>query len=124
LIIWALLIFWLSSISTIPSIKSPISIDKVAHFGIFFIFCWFSHRAFHFQKGIFWLKKQALLFAFLITCVYAYLDEFHQKFVPGRSYDLYDLLADVIGAFAFIVLFKLTEKRRGEKRDDKLFSLK
>ena len=59
-----------------------------------------------------------MIFALLLTCVYAYLDEFHQRFVPGRSYDLYDLLADVIGALAFIVLFKLTEKGRGEKQSE------
>jgi VanZ family protein len=33
----------------------------------------------------------------LIGIIYAYSDEFHQRFVPGRSYDLYDFLTDCLG---------------------------
>ena len=38
--------------------------------------------------------------AILITVGYAATDEVHQMFVPGRSAEVYDLLADVGGAIA------------------------
>ena len=39
--------------------------------------------------------KTATLFAM----TYGLSDEFHQLFVPGRSAELYDALADTIGGF-------------------------
>ena len=38
------------------------------------------------------------LTALLIVIVYAMSDEIHQMFVPGRTADVNDLVADVIGA--------------------------
>jgi VanZ family protein len=38
--------------------------------------------------------------ALLITIAYAVTDELHQLFVPGRSGDVYDLMADSAGALA------------------------
>jgi VanZ family protein len=38
--------------------------------------------------------------ALLITIGYGATDEVHQLFVPGRSGDVYDLMADAAGAFA------------------------
>jgi VanZ family protein len=37
--------------------------------------------------------------AFLITAGWGILDEIHQAFVPGRSTDVLDLAADLMGAF-------------------------
>ena len=36
--------------------------------------------------------------AVLLTFLWGFLDEMHQAFVPGRSADLLDLLADTFGA--------------------------
>jgi VanZ family protein len=36
--------------------------------------------------------------AVMLTCLWGFLDEVHQAFVPGRSSDLLDLVADTIGA--------------------------
>lgn len=36
--------------------------------------------------------------ALLVTCAWGILDEIHQAFVPGRSSDLVDVVADLIGA--------------------------
>ena len=38
--------------------------------------------------------------ALLITIVYGATDEVHQMFVPGRTGDMYDLMADAGGALA------------------------
>lgn len=114
---WVGLIFWLSSIKSIPSISFPIPLDKVAHFCIFFVLCWFSRRAFFYQDRFQWLKNHALLWAFIFACSYGYSDEFHQRFVPGRTYDLYDWLTDALSALTFAILFKSTERWRAYKRE-------
>ena len=43
---------------------------------------------------------RAAVFTLLITIGYAATDELHQSFVPNRSADAYDLLADAAGACA------------------------
>ena len=37
--------------------------------------------------------------AFWVTCLWGLLDEIHQAFVPNRSSELFDLIADCAGAF-------------------------
>jgi VanZ family protein len=46
-------------------------------------------------------KRRALGYFFLIAAiasVYGITDEFHQSFVPGRDANIWDWLADTIGA--------------------------
>ena len=40
----------------------------------------------------------SLLGAFVIAVLYGVSDEFHQSFVPGRTPDAADVLADAVGA--------------------------
>jgi VanZ family protein len=106
LLIWAAIIFLLSSLSRLPHVNTPfISADKLAHLFVYFVFCLFSRRALYFQAAFSSIKKFSLIWAFIVTVVYGYLDEVHQLFVPGRTYDYFDLLADAIGALMFIALF-------------------
>ena len=44
-----------------------------------------------------------MLAALAICVAYGASDEFHQSFVPGRSADVRDLVADAIGAFGGII---------------------
>ena len=48
-------------------------------------------------SGVTW---RAACAAVLLTTLYGVSDEWHQSFVPGRSPDRYDILADAIGAIA------------------------
>ena len=41
---------------------------------------------------------RTIVIATLICAAYGYSDEYHQLFVPNRSYDLKDLAADAAGA--------------------------
>ena len=43
-------------------------------------------------------QRRAIFLAFLLTMLYAFSDEFHQAFVPGRTPDPLDLVYDGIGA--------------------------
>lgn len=84
-----------------PVVKFPISPDKIAHVGIYFVLCMLSKRAFHHQERWVWLRDHSLLGAFLFTIVYGILDEVHQMYVPNRSADIYDAMADAFGALLF-----------------------
>jgi VanZ family protein len=46
-------------------------------------------------RGVTWSRGIA---AITLATLYGVTDEFHQLFVPGRSADRYDVLADCIGA--------------------------
>ena len=116
LFIWAAFIFWLSSLTAFLHIETPIiGADKLAHMFVFFVFCWFSHRALFFQNAFSVLKKWSLVYAFLLTCLYGYFDEVHQLYVPGRTYDIFDLLADAIGALLFVLLFTILDRRKDKQ---------
>lgn len=91
------LIFFLSSQSSLPSLPGRIS-DKVQHFTAYGILSalvvWAVTDGF--RRRVTW---QVVLLATLTGLVYGFSDEVHQRFVPGRQYDLHDLAADVLGAF-------------------------
>jgi len=59
------------------------------------------------QKKYLLLSKKSLLATFLLTTLYGLFDEIHQLFIPGRAFDWYDFVADVIGGFLGIVLVKI-----------------
>ena len=46
-----------------------------------------------------------------IGFLYALSDEFHQSFVPGRTSELGDIIADWIGVISAIMLYRLCIKR-------------
>jgi len=117
LFVWAVIIFWLSSLTALPHVKVPIiGADKLAHMSIFFVFCWFSRRALFFQTALPIFRRWSLVSAFFLTCLYGYFDEVHQLYVPGRTYDYFDMLADAIGALLFVILFMAYN--RGKQRQE------
>lgn len=78
---------------------SKIQFDKIVHTGVFAVMVWLFCRAF-FQKGV-QKKKLGVLFVIvtIAACCYGLLMEFVQKhFIPNRSFDEGDLIADTIGA--------------------------
>jgi VanZ family protein len=92
---WAGLIFYLSSQ---PSIDAPALFpgqDKLFHLIVFGILGFLAMGTLQasrhgYPTGQVW----QVVFAVML---YGILDEFHQYFVPGRSADVYDVLADAIG---------------------------
>jgi VanZ family protein len=72
-------------------------VDKLVHFGIFFIFGLLVYRALFTQNSppVFSYKKIWIMLVIVIG--YGIFDELHQGFTPGRSVDLKDLLADTGG---------------------------
>ena len=83
--------------------------DKYVHISIFFVFVllwsfYFAARPEESKK----LRKWFFL-VFIIACLYGTAMEYVQKyFIPFRDFDLYDILADVIGACLGYLLVLLT----------------
>lgn len=76
--------------------------DKSMHFGAFaglaFLLAW----AIPTRKGQY---VRHILITFGVMVAYACLDELTQKFIPGRSCSIWDLLADVSGAAFGIAIY-------------------
>jgi len=112
-VVYLAAIFVLSSDSN-PALAPPpwYGADKVAHFaayaGLGALLC----RA-YLGSGLpgsaaFWL-------AVLTASLYGASDEWHQSFVPGRSADASDWLADSLGAMFGAVLFLLFLRARDRR---------
>ncbi len=95
-ILYATLIFILSAS---PSISPPpgfVFEDKIYHFIEYGIFSIFLFLAFY-TSGREFFRKHVFLLSCLIGMAYAASDEIHQKFVPGRSSEFLDFVADSLG---------------------------
>jgi VanZ family protein len=101
---WAAIIFVESSIPGHAFPSMPVGTDKLVHIAIFFILGWLSHRAFTHQSSEL-VSKMSLYLTQVVTILFGFSDEFHQLFVPGRTADMYDMAADSVGGFLFIVVF-------------------
>lgn len=95
--LWALLIFSLSSQSTLPSPKI-VDFDKLMHFGAFAVQG--ALVALALTRPGERLSQRLAVVAAAIAALYGAADEFHQAFVPGRQSSGFDLVADVLGAAA------------------------
>lgn len=105
-------IFYLSSIpgSSIGSL--PFS-DKTIHFFLYFglgsILAYFLKNL---KPDLFWVSIGTTTFFF--SLFYGLSDEIHQLFVPGRLFDMADLLADTIGGVSggllIIFLYEFIQK--------------
>lgn len=105
LLAWILIIFGLSAIPNVPTIHFIIAPDKIVHASIYFVLCLLARRAFFEQDRFPWLKRHAIFSAILFTILYGIGDEIHQIYVPGRTPDIFDALADALGGLLFVGWF-------------------
>jgi VanZ family protein len=86
-------------------IEIPIPhLDKLVHFGLFFIEGYFLSASRLFEK-------RRIFFPLLIGLVLGSLTEYLQIFIPGRSGDLFDLLADMIGVMCGILVYSFVKRK-------------
>lgn len=104
-IVFATVIFVLSSLSTTPEILSEvIGADKLLHTLEYFIFGYLIMRIFATSTGRS-IRNRAVLLTLMAGTAYAASDEFHQLFVPGRTASLYDVLFDALGVLLAAALY-------------------
>lgn len=89
--------------------KYSFYIRKFAHFSIYFLLGFLLVNLIYEYKTI---NYKCLLFALLISFIYACSDEVHQLFVVGRSGNIIDVLIDTFGASIGISFYYLIYKWR------------
>ena len=98
-IVWAIVIFIFCTMPSghIPRMRIP-HLDKIVHFGFFFIQSLWLSLFFNFQtkSSYFRIIRLSTLSAF----VYGGVIELLQDSIFHRTGDLYDLIADILGGFA------------------------
>lgn len=112
-IVWSGVIFTFSSI---PNLKVPeIGLgyeDKIYHCIEFFIwgtiFLWRAGKA-GVGKAQMMPESNPLIekisLMLLVGIIFAFVDEFHQKWIPGRGFDRHDLFADIMGLACSLAIF-------------------
>jgi hypothetical protein len=98
-LLWSALIFGLSSIPghLLPAVAGWRNADKFVHttmYGVLGALCWFGARG-TLPPGRGWAAQVAV--AVLLATLYGITDEAHQSLVPGRTPDVYDVIADAGG---------------------------
>ena len=101
----AALIFYASSRAHVASPGITRIDDKFGHFGIYGLLGTLVCRLTRGWRGA--------LASLIIVSAYGASDEWHQSFVPGRSTDVQDWIADTIGAAMGIALYMGWSRYRG-----------
>jgi VanZ family protein len=91
------MLFGLSSLHTLPSPPAGFSFYDV-HVAAYAGLAVLTARAT--GGGLRDVSLRAVLAAIVISSLYGVSDEYHQMFVPGRTFDLLDMLSDAIGSIA------------------------
>ncbi|WP_072210998.1 VanZ family protein [Candidatus Kryptobacter tengchongensis] len=113
---WMGIIFILSSIPGNYFPEQPFDLfDKLVHACLFGILTYLIYRGFQYQDKSAFFKNFSIAIAFLICVIYGIIDELHQEYVPGRSPDITDALADILGG-GFVSLYLLFFNYRKTKR--------
>jgi VanZ family protein len=98
-----------SNIPDVPFIKIP-HLDKLVHAVIFAVFAYLLNYGLYRQKNAF-LKTHNYTITLFAGVVYGVITEWIQfSFIPERSGELTDWLADVAGTIAGIIIFHFTRK--------------
>ena len=113
-LLWAVLIFVLSAWTKPPNINKVVpNADKAVHWSLFSVQSWLVSRAL--RRGHNLTLPTTLSLAILIASAYGASDEFHQRFVPNRTCDFNDWVADTLGAAAAAAAFYAYESHRSAK---------
>jgi VanZ family protein len=106
---YCILIYWLSSHKTLPMPHVFRFQDKILHAGAYFVMCLLAWR---FLKDFFQSRKMQQWMPVIFCSLYGATDEWHQYFVPGRRSDVWDWLADTLGAgFAIWLLYQFYDRK-------------
>ncbi len=107
-LLWILIILVVSSW---PSLKSPetgiFEFDKLAHMGQYFIAGLLLFYYLYSTNLI--IRILYIRFSFL--ALFSVADEFHQLFIPGRGFSLFDALANLVGVFFSLLISLFVLKR-------------
>jgi VanZ family protein len=106
LVVWLLTIITVSSIPSIPTLKihtarSVIRLDYLMHFCEYGLLTFLAFL--YFVSSEFRLKYKKFIIITIGLILFALIDEFHQKLIPGRSFNVKDIYSNICGIIAAAV---------------------
>lgn len=112
-----LIVYWIVLLvaTSIPASRIPevgVS-DKFNHFFAYAVLCALLFFALSIQDKFILFKKHPAKMSLLIATFYGALDEIHQMFIPGRSAELLDWVADFLGAVTGVLIAKYLLNKYG-----------
>ncbi len=116
LIIWASIILTLTSYPTLegPDLGFEAQ-DKLEHCLAYFVLGFLLVRAIGEDKSA--LVQRAVQKALVFGTLFALFDEIHQLFIPGRSCELWDGVADVVGLLLSQLAFLMINRYRWKRSE-------
>jgi len=97
-------IFWIAAFAVLVLSSMPVSVnypvqnlDKLAHFGTFFLLSMLLLFAYKFSKPLFTTALVMSLFGLAIEVMHLY--------VPRRAFSMYDFTADLLGIMMALLVF-------------------
>lgn len=87
-----------------------LSFDTVAHFGVFGILVFLMIIGLSKQYTYHFLRKKAIVVSILVSILYGIIIELLQQAIPGRHFELFDILANSLGCFVGLGVFYLVYK--------------
>lgn len=118
-VLWASLIFYFSSL---PELKSGLQeewdfvLRKSAHALVFAVLAFLLFRAFLFYH-LSW--RTSLILAVIFSLLYAFSDEWHQRYVTGREGRLKDVGVDAIGVLGMGYLLRILYDNKKTKQSSR-----
>jgi len=82
--------------------QTVVSQDKLIHFAVFGLLATALYRAAIVNVSV----STATIIAISTTALFGLLDELHQGFTPDRHMNVYDWLADVLGAIIAVSVYR------------------
>lgn len=109
--VWGSIVLILSSLPSIPTQKiniwnEPFRLDYLEHFGVFLI--WGGFFILWKMKPLGSFKIKNHIWAILGTLVFSCVDEIHQIWIPGRTFNPLDLMYNSLGliiAYALVPIY-------------------
>jgi VanZ family protein len=100
---WLLTIIIVSSIPSIPTLKihtanAEIRLDYLMHFCEYGVLAFLAFLSF--ADNNFKMSYRKYFNITICLLAFALLDEFHQKLIPGRSFNPKDIMSNISGVFA------------------------
>ena len=107
---WAEVIIFLSSQTRLNVIPPVSQLDKAVHFCAYGLLAGLCFRAFS-PDGSARISAWLMVLAVVLVSAFGVMEEFHQKTIPGRTFEEFDMVANALGAIAAAVLWRPATKR-------------
>ncbi|HMQ81175.1 MAG TPA: VanZ family protein [Ignavibacteria bacterium] len=102
--------------SSFPAVELPkveiISFDKIVHMGVFGLLAGLCYLSLIHLNSENTFTRNAILWSAIITILYGASDEFHQYFVPNRSSEVQDWIADITGTIIMLLIIRFFLSKR------------